>query len=137
MDHYGNIGFLDENIPVVASPVTLALLKGLQDSLTLDSGSEVVYMNKKKPDPSDSRILNSAKRCGRSLITTNIYNDNFEEFMWSRSRKTIQIEKGELRLLKDCELPFNIEAYETDHSVYGSLGYILEGDHSIAYTGDT
>ncbi|MBA7648653.1 hypothetical protein ES703_56441 [subsurface metagenome] len=29
MDHYGNIGFLDEKIPVVPSSTTLALLKGL------------------------------------------------------------------------------------------------------------
>lgn len=39
-------------------------------------------------------------------------------------------------LLKDSDLPFSITPYETDHSVYGSVGYILEGDHSIAYTGD-
>jgi len=57
MDHYGNIGFLDENIPVVASSITLALLKGLQDSYTPSAGSEVIYINKRKPYPQDERLI--------------------------------------------------------------------------------
>lgn len=94
-------------------------------------------MNKKKPNATDERVLGSAaRRSGRTLITTDTYNDILEEFMWQRSRKTAEIEKGELSLLKDYELPFKVTPYETDHSVYGSVGYILEGDHSIAYTGD-
>jgi len=58
------------------------------------------------------------------------------DFMWQRSRKTTEIERGELTLLKDYELPFKVTPYETDHSVYGSVGYILEGEHTVAYTGD-
>jgi len=137
MDHYGSIGFLDEKIPVVASSITLALLKGLQDTLTLNAGCEVIYMNKRRPDPIDKRVLSSAgQRCGRKLIITDIYNNVIEDFLWQRSRKTTEIEKGELNQLKDYELPFKVTPYETDHSVYGSVGYILEGEHSIVYTSD-
>lgn len=136
MDHYGNIGFLDENIPVVASSVTLALLKGLQDSYTPSAGSEVVYINKRKPYPRDGRLLVRGDNFGRSLIATDFCNDTIEDFLWQASRKKGEIEKGSLTLLKDVDLPFSITPYETDHSVYGSVAYILEGEYSIAYTGD-
>ncbi|MFX0137510.1 MAG: MBL fold metallo-hydrolase, partial [Candidatus Hodarchaeota archaeon] len=136
MDHYGCIGFLNKSIPVVASSITLALLKGLQDTITMDAGCEVIYINKRRPDPSEKRVLSPVERCGRSLVTTDLYNNNIEEFLWQRSRKTAEIKRGKLTPLKDYELPFNVIPYQTDHSVYGSVAYVLEGDHSIAYTGD-
>jgi ribonuclease J len=137
MDHYGSIGFLDENIPVVASSITLALLKGIQDTLSQGIGAEVIYINRRVPNPTDPRILTPVERCGRTLITTDVYSDALEEFLWQRSIKTAGIKKGELYTLKDYELPFKVIPYETDHSVYGSVAYIIETkDHSIAYTGD-
>lgn len=136
MDHYGNIGFLDENIPVVASSFTFSLLKGLQDSYTPNAGSEVIYINKRKPHPPDERLLTRGDNYGRDLIATDSYNENLEHFLWQASRKRGGIEKGELSLLKESDLPFSVTPYETDHSVYGSIAYILEGEHSIAYTGD-
>ncbi|MFX1344101.1 MAG: MBL fold metallo-hydrolase [Promethearchaeota archaeon] len=135
-DHFGNIGLLDESIPVVASTTTLALLKGIQDTVTQNIGSEVIYTNRRRPDPSDPRVLFSGKKYGRSLITTDPCNEKVEEFFWQRSRKTSEIAQGTVQQLKDCTLPFTVTPYETDHSVYGSLAYILEGDHCIAYTGD-
>ena len=137
-DHFGNIGLLDESIPIIASTTTLALLKGIQDTVTQNIGSEVIYTNRRRPDSSDPRVLYSGKRYGRSLIPTDEYNENVKGFFWQRSRKTSEIEEGTVEQLTDYmpNLPFNVKAFETDHSVYGSLAYILEGDCSIAYTGD-
>ncbi|MFX1481200.1 MAG: ribonuclease J, partial [Promethearchaeota archaeon] len=78
-----------------------------------------------------------AERCGRSLVTTGDYDPDLEEFFWQRSRKTTEIKRGTFNSLKEMKFTFDVHPYETDHSVYGSMGYILEGkDHSIAYTGD-
>ncbi len=33
-------------------------------------------------------------------------------------------------------LPFEIEGFEVDHSIYGATAYLLYGDTAIAYTGD-
>lgn len=136
MDHYGNIGFLDENIPVVASSVTLSLLKGLQDSYTPDAGSEVIYINKRKLNPDDSRLLTRGENIGRNLIATDFCNERIKNFLWQQSTKTGTIKEGTLTLLEENDLPLSVTPYETDHSVYGSVAYILEGEHSIAYTGD-
>ena len=34
MDHFGNMGLLDENIPIIASPSTLMLLKAIKPSVS-------------------------------------------------------------------------------------------------------
>ncbi|HDZ17382.1 hypothetical protein LCGC14_1075400 [marine sediment metagenome] len=43
MDHFGDAGFFDKDLPVVASPITLALLKGMQDMYSGRVGSEIIY----------------------------------------------------------------------------------------------
>ena len=136
MDHYGNIGFLDENIPIVASAITLSLLKGLQDSYTHDAGSEVIYINRRERSPKDERLLIRGENIGRNLIATDLVNERIKEFLWQQSTKTGTIKEGTLTLLEENKFPFLITPYETDHSVYGSVAYILRGEHSIAYTGD-
>ena len=70
------------------------------------------------------------------MLVTDAYDSTFEDFLWQPSKKTIPLEQGNVTSINDCSLPFSVKAYETDHSVYGSVGYVLEGDHSIAYTGD-
>jgi ribonuclease J len=37
MDHCGNIGTLRKEIPIIASPETIVIMKGMQDTLTLPS----------------------------------------------------------------------------------------------------
>ena len=67
MDHYGNIGLLDKEIPVVASPITLSLMKGIQGTYQTSPGAEVVYINERKPKANDDRLLVSGKYHGNVL----------------------------------------------------------------------
>jgi len=43
LDHCGNVGLLDESIAVVASPITIAVLKALRDASHTKLGSEIAY----------------------------------------------------------------------------------------------
>ena len=47
VDNFGNVGLLNENIPIVASPVSIAIMKGMQDSLT-HSGIRYYLLLKKR-----------------------------------------------------------------------------------------
>ncbi len=137
MDHYGHIGFLDKEIPVVASPITLALLKGIQDMYSRGAGSEVIYFNEKIPEAKNPKILKSTgKSFGRNLISTIKCENNLSNYFWESAKKKETIEEGSITSLEDTVLPFSITPYEIDHSVYGANAYILEGDRTIAYTGD-
>ncbi|KKL99092.1 hypothetical protein LCGC14_1817900, partial [marine sediment metagenome] len=137
MDHYGHIGFLDKEIPVVASPITLALLKGIQDMYSRGAGSEVIYFNEKVPEAKNPKILKSTgKSFGRNLISTIKCENNLSNYFWESAKKKGTIEEGSITSLEDTALPFSITPYEIDHSVYGANAYILEGDRTIAYTGD-
>jgi ribonuclease J len=136
MDHYGNIGFLNKDIPVVASPITLSLMKGIQGTYQTNPGAEVIYINERKPKTYDDRLLVSGKYYGRHLFGTKSWSEDLEDFLWTSERKTGTITPGTLNPLDSADLPFSVIPYDTDHSVYGSNAYILEGDCRIAYTGD-
>jgi len=83
MDQYGHIGFLDKEIPVVASPITLALLKGIQDMYSRGAGSEVIYFNEKALEGKNPRILKSTgKSFGRNLINTIKCENNLQEYFF-------------------------------------------------------
>jgi ribonuclease J len=65
---------------------------------------------------------------------------DLREFLSSRpgesSERAKKIEPGKLDALTGLSLPFEIKSYSVDHSIYGSNAYILEGDVTVAYTGD-
>ena len=141
MDHYGNIGLLDQNIPVIASPTSIALLKGILDSTKQSLNTEVAYFSK-KISADDNRTLKSDRKdyIGRDFICTEDYSNTFKDFLFSNikasPRTKTEIEHGNLRDLGSQPTQFDIKAFEVDHSIYGSTGYIISGETTIAYTGD-
>ncbi len=141
MDHFGNMGLLDENIPIIASPSTLMLLKAILDSSSAKLGSDVAYFSERLADGKDERVLNADRRkeskyIGRNFICTKGFSEPFKEFLLTSVKKRKQIDAGHICTIDDCSTPFEIKAFEVDHSIYGSTAYILEGDSTIAYTGD-
>ncbi len=137
LDHCGSAGLLDENIAVVASPITIAILKALRDISHTKLGSEITYFSPKVPDK-DGRYLKSptsGKYIGRKFICTSDPSEELIEFISSRSGKK-KIETGEMCHVSDAALPFEVKVFEVDHSIYGANAYILHGDVTIAYTGD-
>ena len=143
LDHCGNIGLLRETIPVVASPTSIAILKAMRDTSQSRIGLEIAYISPKIPIE-DGVILksNSSKKVpyiGRDFYYTFEPSERLVEFMSEKpgqSSKTKKLEPGKLCHLGESSLPFEINAYEVDHSIYGATAYILQGDSAIAYTGD-
>ncbi len=137
-DHYGNIGLLKENYPVIASAVTLGLLKGMLDTSIMNIGIDLVYFSKKVPSNDDERILKASSEdyFARDLICTEDYQSSLEEFLNQKAKSRKTIEGGSLSKIDSISLSFEIESYGVDHSIYGSTAFILNSDVSIAYTGD-
>ncbi|MFX1497022.1 MAG: MBL fold metallo-hydrolase [Promethearchaeota archaeon] len=136
MDHFGNISLLDESIPVIASPTTITLLKSIRDSSIASLNNEVAYFTKKIATE-DERILKSDKAAiyCRQFISTIRFPDTLEDFLTVRFRKKDYV-KGELCMLNDFYTPFQIKAFEVDHSIYGATAFLIQGENTVAYTGD-
>ncbi len=159
MDHYGMIGYLDFSIPLVASPETFAILKAYQDAGRSEIGSSAIYSmergkriedfrvlsnidikthNVKKPEKVEEKLdaLKEHYRI-RPLFSTIEIPDKLLEFMHYQSDKIkiAHFEKN-MKIGNIGELPFKIRAYPVDHSVYGATAYVIEGNKTIAYTGD-
>ncbi|MFW9901560.1 MAG: MBL fold metallo-hydrolase [Candidatus Thorarchaeota archaeon] len=137
MDHFGNIGLLNPEIPIVASPISFALLKGIFDSGNVKLGSDVLYFLKRKPK-GDGRFLESEryKYYGRDLIFTEKCSDSLSEFLELSAKSRTVLNKGSIKLLHDFHSKYDIQSFEVDHSIFGATGYVISGDTTIAYTGD-
>jgi ribonuclease J len=144
MDHCGNVGFLHENIPIVASATTLAVLKAMRDSGRMSGGGEIIYHSPRKP-LEDGRVLKSSNSpkdpyVGRNVVCVDKLNDRVKDFLCFKpgqeSNRAKKLKAGEVCCIDDRELPFDVKAFEIDHSIYGAVSYILYGDTAIAYTGD-
>lgn len=145
MDHFGNIGLLDVDIPVISSPISLALMKGMADSSRFTLNLEVAFYSKKTQGLSDKTLkaVRGAYKT-RNIVCTEKLSDNLEQFLITNIKNAPEKNTGMLKPLECgdlCDLstnptPFDIDCYEVDHSIYGSTGYILSGETSIAYTGD-
>jgi len=142
LDHCGNIGLLDERIPIVASSMSMAVLKAMRDVSTPGIGSEIAYFSRREFSE-DPRVLNTSRSepyTGRDFICAEKMSEELLDFMCSRpgqeGKRAKKLEPGNLCPLEEADLPFDIEAYEVDHSIYGSTAYILYGDSAVAYTGD-
>ena len=161
LDHYGMAGYIDFKIPVIASPETAVIMKGMQDSGRTDEGANVVYASARVPSE-NPYILKSQRASFRNALTpekkakymedlkksmllrkiyiTSYPGYEFENFMYLQS-DIIRMEffKSNMILQKSLENIsdyFTIKAYPVDHSIYGATAYVIEGDTTLAYTGD-
>lgn len=143
LDHCGNIGLLREDIPIVASRTSVAILKALRDTSPSSIGSEISYFSRKSPvEGCNGMVLESDTRLpyvSRDFCCITNISEELREFACERGLQNVRsrkIEKGRLVDLNSLDLPFHVEAYDVDHSIYGAVGYVLKGDVSVAYTGD-
>ncbi len=137
MDHCGNIGLLNTDYPIIASPSTIMLLKAMLDTSSAMLGSDVAYYSLKVLNE-DKRILKPEryKDYGRDFICTESFSEAFKEFLNLSTKSRTKFTEGSLSLLNDFSSNFDIKAFEVDHSIYGATAYIISGDKTIAYTGD-
>ena len=139
LDHCGCIGYLDEGIAIAATATTLAILKALRDTLKASPGMEAPYFARKYPKD-DGRTLEASRSkkepyaCRKMLCTEKI-SESLLQFL-CQSQRTKEIETPECGYVEELGLPFSVEAFELDHSIYGACGFLIEGDIALAYTGD-
>lgn len=142
-DHVGNIGYLDRSIPVVASSLTISILKGMQDSGVSQIDNEISYVSERRPSPGCEMLLES-DRSKPHFCKDFYYTDNpsgrLSELLSRRpgqeGKRAKSYECGKFGGIEEIELPFSVKAFDVDHSIFGASAYILEGDEAIAYTGD-
>ena len=142
IDHCGNTALLDESIPVMASPMSMAILKAIRDVSASGIGSEIAYFSCRKP-AGDGRVLTSNRSKpykGRDFICVDRIPDKLAEFMCYKpgqeNKNAKKLDPGNICHMHDYDLSFDIDACEVDHSIYGATAYILRGNSAIAYTGD-
>ncbi|WAC05129.1 MAG: MBL fold metallo-hydrolase [Methanoregula sp.] len=140
VDHFGNIGLLNEKIPIIATPVSLAIMKGMQDT-SPTVGSDTVYFSKKVPNDKKGLLLMTGKDSyrGRNFYCTGKPSDALHKFLALRpsgEKAHKSLVPGILSSYDQLNLPFEVRSYEVDHSIYGACAYLLTGQNTIAYTGD-
>ncbi len=131
LDHAGNISLLDSTIPIISSSTTAVILKAINDT---SGGIELPYY--KDREIVNDYIIRAKIKSDykiRKLIITD--RKNIEDFMFFNPGKK-EIERKEIDFLGNSYLGFEIKSYPVDHSIFGAMGFIIEGDIEIAYTGD-
>jgi len=131
-------------MPIVASPTSIAILKAWRDTTNANIGNEIAYLSFKNPvDDCDGYVLETERgkfyTC-RDFYATSEYNDSLRDFLDHRpgedGRNAKKLLPGALEKHQTLPLPFDVDAYPVDHSLYGANGFILRGDTTITYTGD-
>lgn len=145
LDHVGNVALLDGSIPIVGSPTTMVILKALNDTSSGGGhfGIELPYHKIRKMKDSEGYILEADRRAdypSRKVILTE-HAQNINEFLFYRpgqesSAKAKRIVPNDVKTLDEEDLGFEVKAFSVDHSIYGATAYIVEGDVTLAYTGD-
>jgi len=142
LDHAGNVALLDENVGIVGSPITIAILKAMNDTSGSRMGSELPYYRLRTFADDEMFIVkadNKADYPSREIILTDRC-DELENFLFYRpgqeSSRAKKIMREKVHTLDEVEMGFEVKAFPVDHSIFGALAYVVEGDVSIAYTGD-
>ncbi|ASJ00333.1 ribonuclease J [Thermococcus gorgonarius] len=149
LDHVGNIALLDEKVPIVGSPTTMIILKALREtSRGSHMGMELPYYALRKPSDSNPYVLEANRKlkyyASRDIFLTEKLPEEGMLFLTWRANvelaenpnKVNYIRGSNVSLVEDQDLGFEIRAYPVDHSIFGAVAYIVEGDVSVAYTGD-
>ncbi len=151
MDHYGMIGYLRFDIPLVASPETLAIIKAYQDAGKTDTSTSIIYAAIREENQSSLPVLKSkGNSIGknmesmrrymrlRPLIPTEPLSQEERDFLYLQTNEEReQYLRDNLKFDSLDSLPFKVSAHPVDHSIYGAVAYTLEVESlKIAYTGD-
>jgi len=143
LDHCGNIGLLRREIPVFSTPASAAILKGYQDTGVSTLEGDVAYTSERHQSDTDPLFLESERGAcylGKDFCLTAEPPGELVTFGSRRpgqdGKNAKKLAPGRFCAMADHPLPFRVSAYEVDHSLYGACGFIIEGEKTVAYTGD-
>ena len=145
MDHCGNIGMLRRDIPLVASPESIVIMKGMQDCGVTSLETDTAYFSPRRATDDLGLYLSSVAGMsyqGRDFCCTDEPSQALAAFLSRRpgqdGKRAKKLEPGKCCCFDDAALPlpFDISAHPVDHSIPGATAYILRGETTVAYTGD-
>jgi len=134
-DHYGNVGFLRHDIPIVASPMTYAILRASSELGRAGASTELFDHVVRMEKEGEPRVLVSPRTKDKQVhgrrwvLTGKVIEDEPE---WKKG-SVCQVSEGDGKLNG-----IEYRAYPVDHSVYGATAYAVgreEGDW-LVYSGD-
>ena len=112
LDHVGNIALLNENIPIVGSPTTIAILKALNDTSSGGShfGMELPYYKVRKLKDSEGYVIEADRNShypSRKVILPE-QNSSLHDFLFYRpgqeSPRAKKVIPNEVKTLNEEEL---------------------------------
>jgi ribonuclease J len=143
MDHCGNIGTLRKDIPIVASPESIVIMKGMQDTAATSLEGDTAYFSPRQPSDERGLYLSSIAAVnyqGRNFCCTQKPSEALTSFLSRKpgqdGKRAKKLEPGKCCCYDNAAFPFEISAHPVDHSIFGATAYILRGDTTVAYTGD-
>lgn len=140
LDHVGNISFLNQEIPLIGSPETMVILKSIRDTSTSGHfGIEIPFTRERKKESEGFvlKVLQNSTYIPRKIFLTDGINDISYNFLSTiPGVQENRVAKMEMDDYSAHGLHFEIKPYIVDHSILGATAYVIEGDISIAYTGD-
>ncbi|WP_174590335.1 ribonuclease J [Methanocella conradii] len=141
LDHSGNMGLLDPEIPIMASATSVAILKALRDTGSSDVAQDVAYISLRKREGNGLFLKTDRKEAykGRQFCCPEGCRSELCDFLSDRpgsGGKNTKAFDG-CGICEELSLPFEVKSYNVNHSIYGALAYVLRSDEvSIAYSGD-
>jgi ribonuclease J len=143
MDHCGNVGALRADVPIVASPESIVIMKGMRDTASASIEGDTAYFSPRIPSDEAGLYLSSDRKAdhqGRDFCCTERPSEALTTFLSRKpgqdGRNAKKLEPGSCCSFDEASFPFEISAHPVDHSIYGAVAYILRGDVAVAYTGD-
>ena len=139
LDHCGLVGLLDRKIPIVSSVETALIMKSLSDTNGSSLAFDLTYLKVRSYVDENGLVTKQTSHVlSRSLYLSDSIDEKIREFLSNHpSYNRIRFSEKSFNLVDDLDLASSIKYFRVDHSIPGSLAYIIEtGDGSIAYTGD-
>lgn len=139
LDHCGLVGVLRCDLPLVASRLTLAVLKALQDTGQAEFYGELAYCRLRSPNAAGELELDPSGACvGRPAYAADGPPPAQLQRLWAtlpRQRKAL--EPAPLRPPAERYEGVRVRVYPVDHSIPGACAFAFEcADGLVVYTGD-
>ncbi|BDG18901.1 hypothetical protein TthSNM11_11040 [Thermus thermophilus] len=136
LDHTGSVGYLRQDLPVVTTAATAAIVKAMQDTAQAGVDGEAAYLSPRLPKGDTGLLEGDRKRYLRRPYR-----------LWGRLRafphrspavqKTLEGHPWEEASSPLALGPFRVEALPVDHSVPGAAAFAVETPEGlVVYTGD-
>lgn len=144
LDHCGNIGMLRKDIPIVASPESMVIMKGIQDTTNTSIDTDITYISPRQPTDDLGLYLASVPSMnyqGKDFYSTEKPSEALSAFLSSKPGQNApkarkKFEPGRCSFYDNAAFPFEIRAHPVDHCILGATAYILRGETTVVYTGD-